>query len=253
MDDELVDAIQKGDLPELKLLVKAGASVAAKGGRISALMLCVRIGCPRHARVAIMEWLLTEGGANISEVDNVGTTVLLHAAKDGAADNGAEALEVVQWLLEHKGANVSDKTYEGHTVWEYLEHHLIDGYASGFIDGGDYEHDAAAVTALLKVMVLKEAPPAELTSRLSLDHRLVVEAGARLRAGLSAYLVERRTFLDTHCPLIGPLRDLVHGYEELTTTEELWATGVGTATKSPPRASATALRRSKRLRERRDE
>jgi hypothetical protein len=32
--------------------------------------------------------------------------------------------------------------------------------------------------------------------------------------------------LDAHCPLLAPLRDLVHGYEEPTTTDELWATGL---------------------------
>jgi hypothetical protein len=243
MDDELAVAIRRGDLSEVKLLVEAGVSVAATGVRMSALMLCAGDGCPRHYRIAIMEWLLTEGGATISEVNAMGNTVLLRAANNGgAANDGLEALEVVQWLLEYGGANVSDKTYDGYTVWDYIEHHLIDSAGSDFEADFDLKHDAAAVTALLKVMVLKEAPLAKLTSRLSPEHRLVVEVGARLRAGLPVYLVERRTLLDTHCPLIAPLRDLVHGYEEPTTTEELWATGVG-----------AALRRSKRLRERRDD
>jgi hypothetical protein len=57
----------------------------------------------------------------------------------------------------------------------------------------------------------------------------MVQEGARLRARLPAYLVRRQALLDAHCPvLLPPLLALVHGYMELTTTEELWATGLGT-------------------------
>jgi hypothetical protein len=50
------------------------------------------------------------------------------------------------------------------------------------------------------------------------------------RARLLAHLVRRRALLDAHCPVLPPLiRALVHGYMELTTTEELWATGLGQA------------------------
>jgi hypothetical protein len=53
----------------------------------------------------------------------------------------------------------------------------------------------------------------------------VLQEGGRLRARLPAYLVRRRALIDAHCPLpLPPLRALVHGYMELTTTEELWAT-----------------------------
>jgi hypothetical protein len=77
-------------------------------------------------------------------------------------------------------------------------------------------------------MVLKGAPPAEFVARLKPEHARVVEEGARLRAALPAYLVQRRALLDAHCPLIAPLRALVRGYDpESTTTEELWATGLG--------------------------
>jgi hypothetical protein len=51
--------------------------------------------------------------------------------------------------------------------------------------------------------------------------------GVRLRARLPAYLAQRRALLDAHCPLLPPLQDLVHGYEEPTTTDEIWATGLG--------------------------
>jgi hypothetical protein len=56
----------------------------------------------------------------------------------------------------------------------------------------------------------------------------VVQEGTELWARLPVYLVRRRTILDAHCPaLLPPLRALVHGYMELTTTDELWATGLG--------------------------
>jgi hypothetical protein len=58
----------------------------------------------------------------------------------------------------------------------------------------------------------------------------VVEEGARLKVALPAYLARWRTLLDAHCPLIAPLLALVRDYDpEPTTTEELWATGLGTA------------------------
>jgi hypothetical protein len=49
-----------------------------------------------------------------------------------------------------------------------------------------------------------------------------------LRARLPAYLVRRWVLLDAHFPQLLPsLRALVHGYMELATMEELWATGLG--------------------------
>jgi hypothetical protein len=130
-----------------------------------------------------------------------------------------------------------------------LEGHLI--------EGRDPDHEA--VTALLRVMVLHGAPPAELAARLSVEHAQIVEEGARLKAALPAYLAQRRILLDAHCALLPPLRAIVYSYEELTTTDEFWATGIGTAAAERPgrpRAEAEAeqppLRRSERLRQRRE-
>jgi hypothetical protein len=90
--------------------------------------------------------------------------------------------------------------------------------------------------ALLRVMVLRGAPPDSLTTRLAPDHAQVVQEGARLRVRFPAYLAQRQAFLDAHCPLIAPLQDLVHGYEMPTVTDELWATGLarGEATRCAP-------------------
>jgi hypothetical protein len=78
-------------------------------------------------------------------------------------------------------------------------------------------------------MVLKGVPPAcyLLETSLSVENIQVVKAGARIRMRLPAYLAQRRALVDEHSPLIAPLQALVCGYEEPTTTEELWATGLG--------------------------
>jgi hypothetical protein len=116
--------------------------------------------------------------------------------------------------------------------------------------------NAAEMTALLRVMVLKGAPPADLVSQLRPEHAQVVEEGMRLRAALPAYLAQRQALLDAHCPLIAPLRALVRDYDpEPTTTEELWATGLGAAPQRArrPRVEAVValpVRQSARLRQR---
>jgi hypothetical protein len=69
-----------------------------------------------------------------------------------------------------------------------------------------------------------------LLALMSPEPARVVQEGARLRARLPAYLARRRALLDAHCSaLLPPLRALVHSYMDLTTTEELWATGPGQA------------------------
>jgi hypothetical protein len=76
-------------------------------------------------------------------------------------------------------------------------------------------------------MVLQSAPPADLVLHISPQHLTVVGKGARLQAGLPAYLARRRALLAEHTSLIALLQALVSSYEEPTTTEELWATGLG--------------------------
>jgi hypothetical protein len=96
----------------------------------------------------------------------------------------------------------------------------------------EVEAKLLALTCLLRVLVLREAPPPALVAinLLSLESARVVQERARLRARLPVYLVRRRALLDAHCPVrLPPLRALTHGYMEHTTTEELWATGLGTA------------------------
>jgi hypothetical protein len=184
----------------------------------------------------ILRWLLAEGGACITDrMIGVHSSLLVATA--------CGSFTTCQWLLEHGGADIKDATDKGSTVWDMLGGNLI-------------RSDAAEVTALLRVMVLNGTPPAEMVARLRPEHARVVEEGARLRAALPAYLAQRRALLDAHCPLIAPLLALVRGYDpEPTTTEELWATGLGVAPQRARRLRPYAtvvlsLRRSARLRQR---
>jgi hypothetical protein len=91
------------------------------------------------------------------------------------------------------------------------------------------EDDPLTLAGVLRVLVLCGALPPALVALLSPEPAHVVQEGVRLRARLPTYLVRRRALLNAHCPLLLlPLRALVHGYMELTTTEEVWATGLGT-------------------------
>jgi hypothetical protein len=181
-----------------------------------------------------------------------------------AADSGE--LATAQYLLEHGGADIEDTFSDDpldddKTIWVLLGVYLVEGWINpdDEDDGLPYVYDAAVVTSLLRVMVLRDALPADLTESLSPEHARVVDDGARLRARLPRYLARRRSLLDAHCPLIPPLQALVHGYDEPTTTDELWATGLGAVRRRVVRsraddggAAAVPLRRSLRLRQQRE-
>jgi hypothetical protein len=106
---------------------------------------------------------------------------------------------------------------------------LRDGLSRLFPGFHEPRDEEAPTTLLLRAMLLKIAPPIYLVAEFGSWNKRLVEEGARLRARLPAYLVQRRALLDAHCPLLAPLRAIVTGYQEPTTTEELWATGIGTA------------------------
>lgn len=217
MRDELEEAICESDLPKVKLLVHGGASIAETRTQLSALDQAAATG-----EALIVEWVLAEGGANISDVDsNEGFTALLSAAYDTRRLN--DNVKTIQWLLEDGGADITDMTPHGETVWDLLQNTVFAGFVCSWKKGVA----AGELTALLRVMVLQSAPPADLVVQMSLQHSLVVEEGARLRAELPAFLARRRALLAEHTLLIAPLRALVSSYEEPTMTQELWATGLG--------------------------
>jgi ankyrin repeat protein len=207
----LLLACRSGALATVQWLLSSGSRIdeVDKHGR-SALLVSAY-----HGQLSTVKWLLGEGGSKIDEVDTHGDSALLRSAIDGE-------LPTVQFLLEYGGSKVTDAIRDGKDLWALLEEHLL-----------DEDEDAATVSALLKVVVLQQAPPAELIARLSPIHARIVEEGARLKARLPAYLAKQQPLLDAHCPLPAPLRILVHYYMELTTTEEIWATGIGTILKRP--------------------
>jgi hypothetical protein len=250
-----------GSFSSVKYLLEHGARIAERDSEgMTALLHAARRG---HLKVS--QYLLSsEGGASIIETDVHGNTALLLAAASDCYP------PLFQWLLEHGGAQITDKNDAGETVWTvnrlYARYGLPNLFKRAYMKdrGGEYYFtdgkyvpikDIAALTAMLRVMVLHGGPPASLVADLAPPLQQIVQDGARLRARLPAYLARRRTLLDAHCPLLPPLRDLVHGYEEPTNTDELWATGLGAIlqrTKRPkPERGQSPERRSARLRQKR--
>jgi hypothetical protein len=168
---------------------------------------------------------LVQFGAEVGAKDTDGDTGLLASARDGCYGT-------MQYLLEEAGAIIEDVNNFGNTVWDLLRWHLEDT-ASSDDDDDEKEANLVALTGLLHVMVLHDAPPPELVALLSPEPARVAQEGARLRARLPAYLAHRRAYLDLRCPRIsllpGVLRALICTFEGPGTTEELWATGLGTA------------------------
>jgi hypothetical protein len=122
--------------------------------------------------------------------------------------------------LEFGGASVSETDDDGCSFWTLVLRHLSSGYG--------VREELTAALALLRVAVLQGEPPQTEQSRdLPTQHAHVLQEGSRLRERLPAYLAQRRAFLKEHCPLIAPLQALVSAYEKPTTTDELWATGLG--------------------------
>jgi ankyrin repeat protein len=246
-------ACLNGNLPTVNYLLEHGARVTerCRNGRTALLVAA------EHGRLEMVEYLLSlEGGASIAETDVEGNTALLLAAGYHCHPS------IVQWLLEYGGAQITDTNNAGDSVWtvhyiDSLQVMLIDAYKKDdddeefIIIGGEYVpmENTVALTAMLRVMVLHGGPPDTLTVKLAPPLQQIVQDGVRLRARLPAYLAQRRALLGANCPLLSPLQDLVHGHEMPTTTEELWATGLGARLqRSRPERGQLPERRSAHLR-----
>jgi hypothetical protein len=204
-----------GNLPTVKYLVEHGARITERSDNGKTALLFAA----ENGSLGVIQFLLSpKGGASISETDIYGNTALLLAA------GGPCRPAIVHWLLEYGGAQIGDTDNEGKSVWAlHRQHSLPNLLKHAYAPNGD----VVELTAMLRVMLLHSAPPETLTEELERPLQRIVQDGARLRARLPVYLVERRALLDAHCPLLPPLQALVHGYEEPTTTDELWATGLG--------------------------
>jgi hypothetical protein len=213
----------------VRCLLELGADVNQASGKTfyaegrTALHTAAHIGGLASVRYLI------QAGAKIGAVDSTGETALLESAQGGH-------YAAMQYLLEEAGANMDDINNFGETAWDLLREHL-----ERMADDQDYfaeveadpEVEPLALTSLLRVMVLRSAPPPALVALLSPEDTDMVQEGARLRARLPAYLAHRRAYLDLRCPRIsllpGVLRALIYTFEGPATTEELWATGLGSA------------------------
>jgi hypothetical protein len=99
---------------------------------------------------------------------------------------------------------MKDVNCDGNNAWGFLILHLEDLKLVADDDDEDEDEDSLALTGLLRVMVLRGAPPSALVALLSPEPARVVQVGARLRARLPAYLVRRGALLDAHCPVLVP-------------------------------------------------
>jgi hypothetical protein len=211
----LIIAAQRDNLAVVHcLVVELGADVnqAWDGDGDTPLIIAASMG-----NIGVVRCLV-ELRARIEAVDCVGNTALLESAFNGR-------FSTMQYLLEEAGANMDDVNNDGASVWDLL----LENFEADVEDEGDH----AALTDLLRVMVLRDAPLPALVALLSPEPARVVQEGARLRMRLPPYLAHRRAYVDLRCPHIsllrGVLRALIHGFERAATTEDLWATGLGTA------------------------
>jgi hypothetical protein len=199
-------------------------------GEETALLIVAMYGFPDLVQV-----LVTDLGADINQGDQFGSTPLIVAALRGhlacvrclvqlgaevraaniygntalllSVDNGH--YPTTQYLLEEAGANLDNVNNNEKSVWdlliEYLKEHDNDGDGE---EGDESEVEAdlrELADDLLRLMVLRGAPPPALVALLLPKHARLVQEGARMRARLPAYLAHRRAYLDLRCPRISLL------------------------------------------------
>jgi hypothetical protein len=167
--------------------------------------------CARYGNTLRLKELLKGDSELIMARDELGNSALLLAAE-------GRSVVSVEFLLEYGGANVLEANDAGNTVWSL--------FRPLFDLGVNPALRLEFMSPVLRVMVLQQAPPFDMSSP---EHAELVLKGARLRERLPAFLARRRALVDKHCPLIAPLLVLVQGYDMPLTTEEIWATGLDEA------------------------
>jgi hypothetical protein len=173
----------------------------------------------------VIQYLLSsEGGASITETDCKGDTALLLAAR-----NSRCSTTMAKWLLEYGDAQITNTNDKRASVWtgnwqDGLPNRdgLYDRLRSAYTKDDDSEYvsidckhvavgDVVALTATLRVMVLRGAPPESLTIDLAPPfQRMVRGCGHGSR---HTWCRDVRSWTLTGCPLLPPLQDLVHGYD----------------------------------------
>ena len=159
-----------------------------------------------QGHLTTVQWLLTEGGASIEEVNLYGRTALLGAAE-------CRRLTTVQWLLAEGGANLNETNNDNENTWDALNMYAVS--------------EEEEVREFLHFILLLEAPPARFLERLPQEHRPLVAQAARIRARLPQYLEEQRSLVLANCPLYPPpLLELVLTLAT-PSNEDIWASGLG--------------------------
>jgi hypothetical protein len=172
-----------------------------------------------YGKIAMLQWLLSEGGSKISETSQSGAGALQLSAINGET-------ACCQWLLEFGGSCITEASNSGFTMWDWLSSELN-------LDEGE---NMLVEIAFFRVVVLQGDPPPIIMAReMAVEIAAVLQEGSRLRERLPAYLAQRRSLFNECCPLIADLQDEVYSYLVPASTEELWATGLG---ENPLHASA---------------
>jgi hypothetical protein len=157
----------------------------------------------KSGNLALVKWLLAEGGSKITEHALNGNSALLMASKKGH-------LALTQWLLEEGGSDITETNNAGETVWDRLK-----------LEGAD----PAALTFLLQAISLLGSAPPRFVVKLSSKQAQLVAKGQRLRMQLPSYLGEQKFVLFEHCPLPNVLQALVVAYAT-PTRQDVWTDGL---------------------------
>jgi hypothetical protein len=152
---------------------------------------------------------LVANGVDLGLIDSDGNTAVLIAAGRGNCP-------MVTWLLQYGGASFTETTSAGENIWDLL-------MRFNFWQA----HDTDTVVDLLRVLILRVAPPHSLVKELmDIGHMWVTDYGPTVRVGsrLRIYIAQQWARFDANCPLPVPLKALVHGY--MMDTDGLWEAGL---------------------------
>jgi hypothetical protein len=170
-------ACAEEDLATMRCLVlELGADVnlgVGEDGVASPLFVAVRL-----RQAAVVQCLVEELGADVNLATKAGDMPLFIAAEDGS-------LGILQCLIEG-GARIPETGLNGENIWNVLNP-----------EGAD----DAALSSLLRVMVLISNPLLGFWYRLKTQHVLIVSQGNQLRAQLPGHIEQQRAAVVAHCPL----------------------------------------------------
>jgi hypothetical protein len=179
------------------------------------------------------------------------TRRMLHAGKCGD-------FERVIWLVEKRGADIGAQDASGLSMWTFMTRWL-----KWDVDVDDVENRVG--TCLLKIMLLDSPAPQEFHNTLSFlqqaglpattcsqrskDYQSLLADGARLRHRLPYYHANTLDCIKEVCPVPNDIHDIIFEYQMLATSEEIWATGLGSALTYRFWAAPRTSQRHKRERE----